>query len=160
MLIVLACVYIFNRDFGYITLIQATHGGLQVRPDSKSKWQDLPAMPNGSAIMMGGWCAKIRSNGRIPAILHRVTKHYEETSRVSAVLFCNPKSVDTALDPVVRSGEDQKFIDGVKAAELQQRLAEAKSEKTVDKWLESCSGKKKKMSTLLSKFRRPASQAA
>ena len=144
-----------HRDFGFITLIQATHPGLQVRIGNK--WQDLPPIPNGTAIMMGGWCAKVRSNGRIPATLHRVTKHYDtEASRIAAVMFVNPKRVDTALDPVVRAGEARKFISGVKAADLQERLAGSKSERTVDSWLEVPT----KSNRFWSKLRRPPLKAA
>jgi hypothetical protein len=147
-----------HRDFGFITLIQATHPGLQVFVDSK--WQDLPPTPHGSAVILFGWCAKVRSNGRIPATLHRVTKHLDtKASRISAVLFVNPKRIDTSLEPVVRSGEARKYINGVKAADLQKRLAESKTEKYVDKWLENCT-KKPTSTRFWSRFRRPATRAA
>jgi isopenicillin N synthase-like dioxygenase len=143
-----------HRDFGFITMIQSTHPGLQVRIGNK--WQDLPPIPNGTAIMMGGWCAKLRTNGRIPATLHRVTKHHDtEASRIAAVLFANPKRVDTALEPVVRSGEAQKYISGVKASDLQQRLVESKSEKYVDHWLEV-----RRPTKFLSRFRRTTLSAS
>lgn len=139
-----------HRDFGFLTLIQASLPGLQVRIGNE--WKNVPAVPQGTAILMGGWCAKIRTNGRMSAILHRVPKHFDapptaatteaggatlsQNRRISAVLFCYPKRVDTSLDPVVRPGETRKFIQGVNAATLQQRLAESKTEKSVDQWLE------------------------
>ena len=91
--------------------------------------------------MMFGWCAKVRSNGRIPAVLHRVNKsHYADTKarkqhRVAAVLFCNPKHGDTPLNPVLRfKGETRKFRQ-VNAGQLNEMLLESKSERLVDQWL-------------------------
>lgn len=142
-----------HRDFGFLTLIQASQPGLQVRIGNQ--WKNIPALASGTAILMGGWCAKIRTNNRLSAILHRVPKHFTVSStiarggngrgptrqpsssqRISAVLFCNPKRVDTSLEPVVRHGETRKFIQGVTAATLQQQLAEARTEKAVNQWLE------------------------
>jgi isopenicillin N synthase-like dioxygenase len=136
-----------HRDFGFLTLIQASQAGLQVRIGNQ--WKNIPHLPPGTAILMGGWCARIRTNGRLPAILHRVPKHLNAASvgargsghpsgqgrRISAVLFCNPKRVDTCLEPMVQPGETRQFIEGVTAGSLQQRLAESKTERSVDEWL-------------------------
>mmetsp|Transcript_16038 Transcript_16038/g.39271 ORF Transcript_16038/g.39271 Transcript_16038/m.39271 type:complete len:199 (-) Transcript_16038:161-757(-) len=123
-----------HRDFGFITLVQASLPGLQVRIDNK--WHDIPSLPDGTAVVMGGWCGKVRSNGRIPAALHRVPKNFHaQESRVSAVLFCNPKHTDTSLEPAVRTGEKQNFINGITATDLQKKLVESKLEKSVDQWL-------------------------
>jgi hypothetical protein len=133
-----------HRDFGYITLIQASSPGLQVQLNNR-KWYDVPSIDPGSAILMGGWCAKLRSNNRIPAILHRVPKHltYEKESRISAVLFVMPKHTTTPLDPIIRVTETQQFINGVTASSLQKHLVESKSEKSIDKWLEAVPRRKK-----------------
>jgi hypothetical protein len=110
-----------HRDFGSLTVIQATHPGLQVFLDDE--WQDLPPFPQGSTLLLFGWCTQIRSNGRIPAILHRVEKHSDVTSRVSTVLFCAPKYEGTILEPVVRLGEIRKYISGVKVGQLRGSMA-------------------------------------
>ena len=60
--------------------------------------------------MLFGWCMQIRSSGHIPAVLHRVDQHFDDTSRVAAVLFCAPKHVETVLEPIVRPGEARKYI--------------------------------------------------
>ena len=72
--------------------------------------------------MVFGWCTQIRSNGRIPAVLHRVTDATVE-SRVSAVLFCAPKLPETPLEPVVRKGEDRKYVSGILAGQLRGSMA-------------------------------------
>jgi len=110
-----------HRDFGSFTVIQATHPGLQVFLDSE--WQELPPIPQGSTLLLFGWCTQIRSNGRIPAVLHRVDQHFGATSRVSAVLFCAPKQEGTILEPVVRLGEVRKYIGGVKVGQLRGSMA-------------------------------------
>ena len=110
-----------HRDFGSFTVIQATHPGLQVFLDSE--WQELPPIPQGSTLLLFGWCTQIRSNGRIPAVLHRVDQHFGATSRVSAVLFCAPKREGTILESVVRLGEVRKYIGGVKVGQLRGSMA-------------------------------------
>jgi isopenicillin N synthase-like dioxygenase len=138
-----------HRDFGFLTLIQQSHPGLQVKINNQ--WQDVPSTPNGTAILMGGWCARVRTNNRFTATLHRVPKCFTDQERISAVLFLNPKRVDTALDPIVRPGEDTKFIATLTATDLQQRLVEAKTESAVDKWLEV---KPKRKNGFWNRFRR------
>jgi hypothetical protein len=110
-----------HRDFGSLTVIQATHPGLQVFLDNE--WQELPPVPQGSTLLLFGWCTQIRSNGRIPAVLHRVDRHFDATSRVSAVLFCAPKHEGTILEPAVRLGEVRKYIGGVKVGQLRGSMA-------------------------------------
>ena len=39
-------------------------------------------------------------------------------SRASAILFCAPKKVETPLEPVVKPGESQKYIGGIKVGQL------------------------------------------
>lgn len=150
-----------HRDFGFMTMIQATHPGLQIRLETgkRPKWMDLPPIPKGSAILMFGWCAKVRSNGRIPAVLHRVTQHslassvapqqdqgkgqeqeqaqHQYRNRVSAVLFVNPTQMDTSLEPVLKdpTTETLQYIPGVAVGELSERLAKSKLENDVDQWL-------------------------
>jgi isopenicillin N synthase-like dioxygenase len=157
-----------HRDFGFLTLIQQSQPGIQVKLEededgrgggaigrrprhrrkmhAQSKWYNLPATPNGTAILMGGWCARLRSNGRFPALLHRVpatassgrspSQMQQQQQRTSAVLFCNPKHTTTRLDPAVRRPtEDQRYINGVTAATLQQKLVGAKTERAVNLWL-------------------------
>lgn len=63
----------------------------------------------GSALLLFGWCANIRSNDRVPAALHRVVDAAAGPDgivprRQSAVLFLAPAS-DTVLEPNVLPGE-------------------------------------------------------
>lgn len=112
-----------HRDFGYLTIVQATHPGLQVFWNEE--WHDLPPIAQGTALLLFGWCTQIRSNGRIPAALHRVDRHYDaNTSRISAILFCAPKQEETLLEPVLREeGESLKYIRGIKVGQLRGSMA-------------------------------------
>lgn len=83
---------------------------------------DLEVTAPGSAVLLFGWCTQIRSNGRIPAVLHRVASTTHER-RVSAVLFCAPKQPTTSLDPIVRQGESPKYIPGIVAGQLRGSMA-------------------------------------
>lgn len=79
---------------------------------------DLPTIEDGTAILLFGWCTQIRSNGRIPVALHRVTDVDGVSRRTSAVLFCAPKLDDTPLEPEIRIGEERVYISGIKAGQL------------------------------------------
>ena len=105
-----------HRDFGSFTLIFPSHAGFQVNVDGE--WMDLEAVEEGTAILLFGWCTQIRSNGRIPALLHRVTDAEGVTHRTSAVLFCAPKRDDTPLEPIVRAGEERVYVSGILAGQL------------------------------------------
>lgn len=111
-----------HRDFGSFTLILSTHPGLQVQIN-KDEWQDVPSIPEGCAIVLFGWCTQIRSNNRIPALLHKVDDDMHAQARTSAVLFCAPKKVETPLEPVVRPGEVQEYIGGIKVGQLRGKMA-------------------------------------
>jgi phosphoenolpyruvate synthase/pyruvate phosphate dikinase len=110
-----------HRDFGSFTLIFPSAAGFQVQVDGE--WKDLPAVQEGTAILLFGWCTQIRSNGRIPAVLHRVTDVEGVSRRTSAVLFCAPKLADTPLEPQVRNGEERVYISGIKAGQLRGKMA-------------------------------------
>jgi hypothetical protein len=88
-----------------------------------NKWHDVPLVPEGSAILIFGWCTQIRSNDRIPALLHKVDDDQGVKSRASAILFCAPKKVETPLEPVVTPGESQKYIGGIKVGQLRGKMA-------------------------------------
>ena len=105
-----------HRDFGSFTLVFPSDEGFQVNADGE--WLDLPPIEEGTAILLFGWCTQIRSNGRIPASLHRVADVDESTRRTSAVLFCAPKQDDTPLEPEVRVGEERVYVSGIKAGQL------------------------------------------
>ena len=113
-----------HRDFGSFSLIFASDPGLQAFIDGE--WNDI-SPPAGAAILLFGWCTQIRSNGRIPAALHRVADHLSVDGivprRTSAVLFVAPKDVNTPLEPVVREGELRQYISGVKVGQLRGKLA-------------------------------------
>jgi isopenicillin N synthase-like dioxygenase len=152
-----------HRDFGYFTLIQATHPGLQVRMKNRENpklkkecWYHLPDIPVGSAILLFGWCTEICSNGRIPGVLHRVVEHSgDETqaSRISAVLFCAPTKVDTVLEPVLLHPEERRnYKRGVSVGDLHVQLVESKLEKNVFQWLQQ--GIQKNQNGLLTKLSR------
>lgn len=109
-------------------LVFPNHSGLQINIDGK--WNDVEVPESGTAIMLFGWCTQIRSNGRIPAVLHRVTDTAVSAvsgdiipRRIAAVLFCAPKLSETALEPVVREGEERVYISGVKAGDLRGKMA-------------------------------------
>lgn len=108
-----------HRDFGSFTLIMTTGPGLQVF--HAGSWHDVPCH---STVMLFGWCTQIRSNGRIPAALHRVVDdNGHDERRTSLVLFCAPKRVDTSLEPVVLPNEEAKYIGGIKVGQLRGKMA-------------------------------------
>jgi hypothetical protein len=113
-----------HRDFGWYTLIFAKEPGLQVQVEDGS-WVDVvPPVGGDGAILMFGWCTQIRSNGRIPAALHRVVENDdEEKRRTTAIFFVAPKDCETPLDPVVRAGTAQQYISGVKVGQLRGKMA-------------------------------------
>ena len=47
---------------------------MQVLLDEESggAWRPVSVPPAGSAVLLFGWCANVRSNDRVPAALHRV----------------------------------------------------------------------------------------
>lgn len=112
-----------------LCLVFPSHSGLEVFLDGK--WQDIDVPAPDTAVMLFGWCTQIRSNGRIPALLHRVkdappadtTGALNIPRRVSAVLFCAPKRSDTPLEPVVQEGEERVYISGVLAGQLRGKMA-------------------------------------
>ena len=92
-----------HRDFGTITIIFPDDtSGLEVLLDEKKEvWRPLD-VSSGSAILLFGWCANIRSNDRVPAALHRVVDAPGQNGivprRISAVFYVAPSS-NTALSP-------------------------------------------------------------
>ena len=96
-----------HRDFGTLTLIFPNGtSGLEVLLEDGKTWRPLE-VSLGSAVLLFGWCANIRSNDRIPAALHRVEdaggqKEAMEVvpRRMSAILFIAPSS-DTVLQPTM-----------------------------------------------------------
>lgn len=109
-----------HRDFGSFTLVFPSHAGFQVSVDGE--WEDLPPVEEGTAILLFGWCTQIRSNGRIPACLHRVVDADRVSQRTSAVLFCAPKKEETPLEPSVREGEERVYVSGIRAGQLRGRM--------------------------------------
>lgn len=110
-----------HRDFGSFTLVFTGGPGLEVHTDGA--WCPVGSAPPGSALLLLGWCTQIRSNGRIPAALHRVVdcppgQDGMVPRRTSAVLFVAPKDVGTPLEPIVRAGEQRKYISGIKVGML------------------------------------------
>ena len=113
-----------HRDFGTATLVFASQPGLEF--SLNDTWRPIPPVPEGSALLLFGWCTQIRSNGRIPAALHRVVDAPAVGGivprRTSAVLFIAPKDVETPLEPVVREGEARQYISGVKVGQLRGKV--------------------------------------
>ena len=105
-----------HRDFGSWTLVFPDAKGLQVYVNDE--WMELPQVKEGCAILLFGWCTQIRSNGRIPALLHRVTDVDGVSRRTSGVLFCAPKQETTPLEPVLLPGEERVYISGIMAGNL------------------------------------------
>ena len=95
-----------HRDFGTLTLIFPNGTpGLEVILDEKEDlWRPVEVSP-GSAVLLFGWCANMRSNGRVPAVLHRVADPKDILDgpiprRLSSVFFLAPDP-DTALTPTL-----------------------------------------------------------
>ncbi|CAJ1935192.1 unnamed protein product [Cylindrotheca closterium] len=115
-----------HRDFGSFTLIHTTEPGLELF--SNGQWYQV-APKRGAALMLFGWCTQIRSNGRIPATLHRVVDDRECDAngvvprRLSAILFCAPKQPETVLEPVVKTGDVRQYIDGIRVGQLRGKMA-------------------------------------
>lgn len=115
-----------HRDFGSFTLIHTTEPGLELF--SNGQWCQVAPKP-GAALMLFGWCTQIRSNGRIPATLHRVVDDRESDAngvvprRLSAILFCAPKHPETVLEPVVKPGDIRQYIGGVRVGQLRGKMA-------------------------------------
>lgn len=113
-----------HRDFGTFTVIYRSSPGLQVFSDQE--WMDVDVEAHdesNSALILFGWCTQIRSNGRIPAALHRVTKDTQGRRRFSSVLFCAPKHATTPLEPVVPSGDTPQYISGILVGQLRGKMA-------------------------------------
>lgn len=77
--------------------------------EEKGAWRPVD-VPAGSAVLLFGWCANVRSNDRVPAALHRVVDAAPKAAaggvpqRQSAVFFLAP-APETALEPVIMPGE-------------------------------------------------------
>lgn len=110
-----------HRDFGTFTLIFSNEPGLSIFVNGEWKLVDPGAAD--SALLVFGWCSQILSNGRLPAIEHKVVECPDVARRVSAVLFCAPKGNETVLNPVVLPGEKQAYVSGVKVSELREIMA-------------------------------------
>ena len=108
-----------HRDFGSFTLIQAVEPGFQYQSQD-GDWMAVEPRA-GAALLLFGWCTQIRSNGRIPAAMHRVVDLVPR--RVSAVLFCAPKNPETTLEPVVLDDEARQYIGGVMVGQLRGKMA-------------------------------------
>ena len=114
-----------HRDFGTLSLIFSRVDGLEALVNDQ--WRPIPPPPAGAAVLLFGWVAQIRSNGRLSACLHRVgdaprNEEGRTTRRASAVLFAAPQDLQEPLEPVVREGEQRRYIAGV-SAEAQQMYA-------------------------------------
>ena len=105
-----------HRDFGMFTLVFAAQPGLQVY--TKGEWKNVPEMPPGSAMLLFGWCTHIRSNGRIPAALHKVGG-CSDKSRTAAILFGAPQFAETPLEPVLLTpSEKLQYVRRILAGQL------------------------------------------
>jgi len=116
-----------HRDFGTFTLIfQDEVGGLEMQTPDGS-WRPIPV--GKGAVLLFGWCTKIRSNDRMPATLHRVNNalpiHADGQNviprRTSAILFVAPEP-DTLLTPVAVSADEKLHYRTVKAFELKGQM--------------------------------------
>ena len=76
--------------------------------EQKGVWRPVEVAA-GSAVLVFGWCANVRSNDRVPAALHRVVDAAAGPDgvvprRLSAVFFLAP-APDTVLEPKLLPGE-------------------------------------------------------
>lgn len=117
-----------HRDFGTLTLIFEDRPGLQVRRwtlynvvfelielsqvKRGNEWIDV-TIPADACLLLFGWVTQVRSNDRIPAVLHRVKDPQANAGqvprRVSAVLFVGPEA-DTDLTPVLREENEKPKV--------------------------------------------------
>lgn len=102
-----------HRDFGSVTLVfQDGIQGLQIKVDNE--WRNVQSEAGNAALLQFGWCAMFRSNGRLPAVLHRVVEPPRNADSDSvpdrtAVIFFVAPGADAALNPVVLPGEKKLF---------------------------------------------------
>jgi len=96
-----------HRDFGTFTLIfpDRSTSGLEAFVDRE--WKPVPLPDEDGAILLFGYCTQFRSNGRIPASLHRVNNPVDvETGRVprrlACIMFAAPEQ-EADISPVVVS---------------------------------------------------------
>ena len=130
-----------HRDFGLMTLIfQDDAGGLEVFVNGA--WQPVHtsgaySKPN-SAVCVFGWCARIRSNDRIAAVLHRVRDSEARLEaadvkgvvprRNSAVLFVAPARGALLTPPDDDEGQQAEeegngYCDGILADDVYNEIA-------------------------------------
>jgi len=107
-----------HTDYGTATLIfEDGVPGLQLQLPEDEQWRDVGAGESGDALVLFGWSAAVRSNGRIAAPLHRVvtapTPGCELVPRrTSLVLFAAPPPAAN-LDPAwAHPDEPPKFRKG------------------------------------------------
>lgn len=107
-----------HRDFRSITLLfQDGVEGLEVFIENE--WKRVPSITGNAVLLQFGWCAMFRSNGRLPAVRHRVSdptpseqelrgRSWKVKDRTALILFIAPPA-DVHLNPVVLDGEEQLF---------------------------------------------------
>jgi isopenicillin N synthase-like dioxygenase len=95
-----------HRDFGSFSVIVPDADGLEVFEPVSGAWLAVPHVV-GTAVLVFGYCTHVRSNGRIPAALHRVVSG--NVPRTSFVLFAAPADNDAELSPMLRDGEAPAF---------------------------------------------------
>lgn len=117
-----------HTDFGLFTFLFTDGPGLQARVGDD--WVDVPAVPEGTSIVVTGGLMARWTNDRWPAVVHRVIVHKEEDTkrdRMSIASFFQP-------DPDFVIGPDSKFAsdngiqkyDPITAIDyMEQRLSDA-----------------------------------
>lgn len=97
-----------HRDFGAFTLVFSDTQGLEVECRPGGPLEPIAELERHQCLLLFGWVTAIRSNGRVPAALHRVSPSLSQR-RISAVFFCAPKQKSTLLTPNVLVGEPQRY---------------------------------------------------
>jgi len=114
-----------HRDFGTLTINFTNGPGLQAFVDGV--WHDIPGTPAHSAALFFGWVTQIRSNGRVPAVLHRVVDADPVDGRVrrrnTATLFVAPTDVNTHVEPALQPAERLRYMSGLRIGQLIPKFA-------------------------------------
>ncbi|BDA47248.1 probable feruloyl CoA ortho-hydroxylase 2 at C-terminar half [Coccomyxa sp. Obi] len=113
-----------HKDFGTFTVLfqDPLQAGLELFIDGA--WQPVPP---GCCLITFGWCAQIRSNDRIQAVLHRVTDGVADSDgtipRRDATIFFVAPDVGARLEPVVRDGEVPHYASVLTHGEFKVKMA-------------------------------------
>ncbi|CAK0786079.1 hypothetical protein CVIRNUC_009292 [Coccomyxa viridis] len=113
-----------HKDFGTFTVLfqDPEQPGLELF--TNGAWRAVPA---GCCLVTLGWCAQIRSNDRVKAVLHRVRDGAAGAGgivprRDAAIFFVAP-DVSAPLETIVREGEVPRYAGLLTHGEFKVKMA-------------------------------------